>query len=103
MKILIRSSYLVDRLSSDASVCVNVLVTDSLGISVGDPRHLALTGTHVGGRYVDTGPWRTKYIVLEVSKLQISKEYYTINISQKSMHFGNHRLSSKIRTRRDEI
>lgn len=51
-------SYLVDGLASDAGVGVDVLVADGLGVGVGDPGHLALAGSHVGGWHIHARPCR---------------------------------------------
>lgn len=45
---------LVDGLSGDASVCVDVVVADGLGVCVGDPAHLTFASSHVWGGDVDS-------------------------------------------------
>lgn len=46
---------LVDGLAGDTGMGIDVQVTDGLGVGVGDPGHLALTGSHVGGWHINAG------------------------------------------------
>ena len=45
----------MDGLAGDAGRGVQVGVAHGVGVGVGDPGHLTLASTHVGGGYVDAG------------------------------------------------
>lgn len=47
--------YLVDGLASDAGVGIDVVVSHGLGVRVGNPRHLPLASSHIGGGHVNRG------------------------------------------------
>jgi len=46
---------LVDGLAGDTGMGIDVQVTDGLGIGVGNPGHLTLASSHVGGWDIDAG------------------------------------------------
>ena len=50
-----KDAYLVNGLASDASAGVQVLVTQGVGVGIGDPGHLTLSSSHVRGGHVNAG------------------------------------------------
>lgn len=46
---------LVNGFASDTGMCIDVQMTDGLGIGVSNPGHLTLASSHVGGGHIDAG------------------------------------------------
>lgn len=57
---------LVDGFAGDASVGVDVVVSNRLGVRVGDPAHLALAGSHVGCWHVNA--WADEALLRQLQR-----------------------------------
>ena len=44
---------LVDGLTSNASMSIQVIVANSLCVGIGDPGHFSFASSHVGGRHIN--------------------------------------------------